>query len=127
MKRPLDTLPPNIPKRGLNLDEAAEYCGVGTRTLQRHGPEPIRIGERVVYDRVALDGWLDGLTCPAPATAGNPETELLRAIHERKAALRDQPRRAARKGAVVLGAQRTSARAASGRSRGARRDGATPE
>jgi hypothetical protein len=47
-------LPSNIPKRGLSVEEAAEYCGVSEPTLRRHGPAPAKIGERVIYDRVAL-------------------------------------------------------------------------
>jgi hypothetical protein len=84
-------LPPNIPKRGLSLAEAAEYCGVSDKTLQRHGPEPSKIGERNVYDRRALDQWLDTLA-HLPATGVNPledpEDLLLKAIHARKTALR---------------------------------------
>jgi hypothetical protein len=48
-------------KRGLSLDEAAEYCGVSGNTLTRHGPTPIKIGEHKVYDRRSLDHWLDQL------------------------------------------------------------------
>ena len=70
-------LPESIPPRGLSLDQAAEYCGVGTKTLQRHGPEPIRIGDRVIYDRVVLDAWLDRLTCPPTAPAVDPEALAL--------------------------------------------------
>ena len=83
----------NVPKRGLSLDEAAEYCGVSGNTLTRHGPAPIKIGERKVYDRRALDRWLDQLAgIPAPASAGDaPEDALLEAIHARKAALRHSP------------------------------------
>lgn len=87
-------LPPNIPKRGLSLAEAAEYCGVSDKTLQRHGPEPSRIGERAVYDRRVLDQWLDRLA-RLPTAAINPikdpEDLLLKAIHARKTALRHPP------------------------------------
>jgi hypothetical protein len=87
-------LPPNIPKRGLSLAEAAEYCGVSDKTLQRHGPEPSRIGERVVYDRRVLDRWLDTLARLPPGSdpgvnpIEDPEELLMRAIHARKTALR---------------------------------------
>lgn len=85
------TLPPNIPKRGLSLAEAAEYCGVSDKTLQRHGPEPSKIGDRTVYDRRVLDRWLDGLAhLPTIGTNSieNPEDQLLKAIRARKIALR---------------------------------------
>ena len=52
-------LPPNVPKRGLNLDEAAEYCGVSSNTLSRHGRPSIKIVDRKIYDRRSLDQWLD--------------------------------------------------------------------
>ena len=84
-------LPANIPKRGLSLAEAAEYCGVSPPTLTRHGPPPIKIGDRSVYDRRALDRWLDRLArlVPDDPIAGDPENSLLRAIHARKASLRN--------------------------------------
>jgi len=84
-------LPLNVPKRGLSLDEAAEYCGVSTNTLTRHGPAPIKIGDRKIYDRRALDRWLDQLAGIDPPQIGEdaaPEDALLEAIHARKAALR---------------------------------------
>jgi hypothetical protein len=87
-------LPSNIPKRGLTLAEAAEYCGVSDKTLQRHGPEPSKIGERNVYDRQVLDHWMDELA--RLPTSGNPiedpEEQLLKAIHARKNALRHPSR-----------------------------------
>ena len=84
-------LPANIPKRGLSLAEAAEYCGVSGTTLTRHGPPPTKIGDRSVYDRHVLDRWLDQLAGLAQGGAipNDPENELLQAIHARKAALRN--------------------------------------
>lgn len=79
-------LPLNLPKRGLSVDEAAEYCGVSRNTLTRHGPEPIKIGERSVYDRRALDRWLDQLS--GTATSTDPDDALMEAIHARAAAVR---------------------------------------
>jgi hypothetical protein len=89
-------LPSNIAKRGLSIDEAAEYCGVSSNTLLRHGPQPIKIGDRSIYDRRGLDRWLDelaGLATPTfgAAPADTPEETLLEAIHARKAALRHAP------------------------------------
>ena len=106
------SLPINIPKRGLSLAEAAEYCGVSDKTLQRHGPEPSKIGERVVYDRRVLDLWLDGLAhLPSPGVnpIEDPENLLLKAIDARKTALRHPPAKPQRKGAVVLAAPRPQA------------------
>jgi hypothetical protein len=87
-------LPINLPKRGLSKDEAAEYCGVSVNTLDRHGPTPTRIGDRVIYDRRVLDLWLDelagfmsGSRSVNPAIDA-PEEALLEAIHARQAAIR---------------------------------------
>jgi predicted DNA-binding transcriptional regulator AlpA len=88
-----DALPLNIPKRCLSLHEAAEYCGVSRNTLVRHGPSPIKIGDRNVYDRKGLDRWLDQLGghCTT-ALNDSPETTLIEAIHARKTALRHPAR-----------------------------------
>ena len=83
-------LPPNIPKRGLSLAEAAEYCGVSGNTLTRHGPPPIKIGDRSIYDRHTLDRWLDQLGGVVDELGHDPENALLRAIHDRKATVRDK-------------------------------------
>ena len=93
-------LPPNIPKRGLNLAEAAEYCGVSETTLTKYGPKPSKIGERTVYDLRVLNRWLDGLaSLPVGSETGanpDPAEELSRAIDERKAALRHPTRQSKR-------------------------------
>lgn len=57
----MTALPPGISPRGLNVKQAAEYCGVSKNHLLRHGPPPTRIGERRVYDKKLLDMWLDRL------------------------------------------------------------------
>ena len=105
-------LPSNIPKRGLSLAEAAEYCGVSDKTLQRHGPQPSKIGERVVYDRRVLDLWMDSLA-NLPSSGLNPiedpEDILLKAIHARKTALRHPTSKPQRKGTVVLATPRPPA------------------
>ena len=80
----MTALPGNIPKRGLALEEAAEYCGVSRNTMLRHGPKPLRIGERCVYDRRSLDLWLDKLA-GSPAAGSDPLGE---SIGARKNALR---------------------------------------
>jgi hypothetical protein len=95
-------LPPNIPKRGLSLAEAAEYCGVSDKTLQRHGPDPTKIGERVVYDRRVLDQWLDGLA-RLPSSGVNSI-----AIDARKTALRHATPKRQRKTPLLLATPRAS-------------------
>jgi len=40
---------------------AARYVGIGTSTLREVGPEPKRIGRRVLYDIRDLDRWADRL------------------------------------------------------------------
>jgi hypothetical protein len=84
-------LPLNVPKRGLSLDEAAEYCGVSGNTLTRHGPPGIKIGERKVYDRRALDRWLDQLAGSSQTAEDAPNEALMEAIHARKTAVRHSP------------------------------------
>lgn len=76
------TLLPKIQKRGFSLAEAAEYCGVSDKTLQRHGPEPSKIGDRTVYDRIALDRWMDGLL-PGRGYATRRTSFWRRSVNER--------------------------------------------
>jgi predicted DNA-binding transcriptional regulator AlpA len=61
-----DSLPPNLPPRGLNREAAAQYIGIGVGMFDRmvNGrrlPQPIRIGGRKVWDRFALDDAFDAL------------------------------------------------------------------
>lgn len=124
-------LPANIPKRGLNLSEAAEYCGVSDTTLTKYGPKPSKIGERNIYDIRVLDRWLDSIASLPIGVGSNriedPEQELLKAIHERKTALRRPSPRQTRKGALVLGPEGASAREIAGQSHRARGDGGAPQ
>jgi hypothetical protein len=54
---------PDIPKRGLSLKEAAEYCGTSPATISRYGPPATKIGKRrKIYDRRVIDRWLDQLS-----------------------------------------------------------------
>lgn len=54
--------------RGLRLDQAAEYVGVSAHTFDRHVPlNPISIGGAKVYDRKALDLWMDKQSGLVPA------------------------------------------------------------
>ncbi len=50
---------PAISPRCLSREQAACYLGIGRTLLKRIGPPPVRLGRRLVYDRVALDRWLD--------------------------------------------------------------------
>ena len=40
---------------------AARYLGIGTTSLREHGPQPKRLGGRVLWDRKDLDRWADAL------------------------------------------------------------------
>ncbi len=53
-----DSLP--YPPRGLSRDEAARYIGVGSSTFDRlveegRMPRPLRVGKRVLWDRLKLE------------------------------------------------------------------------
>lgn len=51
-----------IPPRLLTTQLAAEYCGVSADLFERHFGaiiEPVRIGRRKMWDRRAIDRWLD--------------------------------------------------------------------
>lgn len=64
---------------------AARYLGIGVTTLRHKGPEPKRIGARVLYDRRDLDRWADALN-GQPLDAGEREAEggdMLKRIRER--------------------------------------------
>lgn len=50
---------PGIEPRCLSREQAARYLGIGRTLLGRIGPPPVRLGRRLVYDRVDLDRWLD--------------------------------------------------------------------
>lgn len=48
------------PPRGLSREDAALYIGVGTTTFDRlveegRMPRPIRLGKRVIWDRIKLE------------------------------------------------------------------------
>ena len=50
----------SYPPRGLCREDAALYIGVGTTTFDRlvdegRMPRPIRIGKRVLWDRIKID------------------------------------------------------------------------
>jgi hypothetical protein len=64
--------------RGLSEKDAAAYCGVSPDSLRLHGPKPLRIGTRKVYDRKILDAWLDRLS---NVTAPSAEDQWMEAAH----------------------------------------------
>lgn len=50
-------------RRMLSVEQAAEYCGLSANTFRaRITVHPVQIGRRVLYDRAALDRWLDSLS-----------------------------------------------------------------
>jgi hypothetical protein len=66
-------LPRGMTPRLLSREAAAAYCGVGPETFeQRVGVTPLKcFGNRILYDRVALDLWLDQQSgLPAPGATG---------------------------------------------------------
>jgi hypothetical protein len=54
-------LPAGLTPRLLTTEQAAAYCGVGRDNFEaRVGVPPVKLfGNRVLYDRIALDRWLD--------------------------------------------------------------------
>ena len=56
-----DRLPSGMTPRLLTAEQAAAYCNVGRENFEaRVGVPPLRLfGARTLYDRVALDRWLD--------------------------------------------------------------------
>lgn len=53
--------PPLTPRMLSNI-EAAAYCGVSVNHFNAHvRVQPVKIGERKLWDREALDRWLDQL------------------------------------------------------------------
>ena len=62
---------PKLPPRMLSLPDAAAYCGVSGPTFKAHCPvKPIRLGERVLWDRERIDLWIDALSAPCSVGAG---------------------------------------------------------
>jgi hypothetical protein len=56
------TLPASLPPRLLTREQAAEYCGVSPNHFDQHcDVQPIRFGRRALFDRMALDEWIDKL------------------------------------------------------------------
>lgn len=56
-----------VEPRLLSKDEAASYCGLSVPTFVSACPViPIKIRTRVLYDRRALDTWVDSLAPDRP-------------------------------------------------------------
>lgn len=70
-----------FPPRCLDPEQAAAYCGISANMLRQYGPQPLRIGSRMVWDLRALDTWLDGLAGRPGAGAENEaERAMLEAL-----------------------------------------------
>lgn len=51
--------------RLLDRKGAAEYCGVSFNTFLAHVPvAPVHLGTKPLWDRHAIDAWLDGGNVP---------------------------------------------------------------
>jgi hypothetical protein len=53
---------PSLPlpsPRCLSREQAATYLGIGVTLLASLSVRPVRLGRRLLYDRVDLDAWLD--------------------------------------------------------------------
>jgi hypothetical protein len=67
-------LPPGMTPRLLSREEAAAYCGVSPNLFEeRVGIKPVRcFGARRLWDRVALDLWLDRVSGLSPTPGAKP-------------------------------------------------------
>jgi len=65
--------------RLLNTRTAAAYCGVTTGVLRKHGPLPIRLGNKNYFDTKVLDHWVDSLSKQGELFA---EDQALRALDD---------------------------------------------
>ena len=75
--------------RLLSRVDAAEYCGVSPSHFDKTVPlDPIHLGARRVWDREALDEWIESLTRNA-----SPDTDWLKVLHARKGQNKERPLR----------------------------------
>jgi predicted DNA-binding transcriptional regulator AlpA len=77
-----ESLPQNLPPRGLNRDAAAQYIGIGVGMFDQmvksgRMPQPIRIGGRKVWDRYAIDDAFDALSGGAPRASSTGWEDFL--------------------------------------------------
>ncbi len=57
LKAPLPDWP-----RLMSEDLAAAYLSISATMLRVHGPPPLRLGRRILFDRHHLDRWVDHLS-----------------------------------------------------------------
>ncbi len=68
-----------VEPRALDRARAAAYCGLSVGSFIARCPvRGAKVGARVIYDRRALDRWLDSLFGAAPQCA--PDMEILRRL-----------------------------------------------
>lgn len=71
-----------VPPRMLGLPDAAAYCGISGPHFKAHCPvRPLRLGDRVLWDRVQIDRWLDALSAPCSIVSGDDHLERLDRVH----------------------------------------------
>jgi hypothetical protein len=60
-----EALPPGLKPRLLDRSTAAAYCGVSVSTFLKHVPvNSVPIGSKRLWDRLALDRWIEGSPTP---------------------------------------------------------------
>jgi excisionase family DNA binding protein len=69
----------------LTVKEAATYVPVAKSTLDKlrvagGGPKFIKIGKRVLYDTIDIDGWMETLKRTSTADTGTPPARRLRRV-----------------------------------------------
>jgi hypothetical protein len=80
MTRPV--LPAGLTPRLLTAEQAAAYCSVGRENFEaRVGVPPLRVfGNRKLWDRVAIDRWLDKLSGIAENEAMDNEVDWAKVL-----------------------------------------------
>ena len=79
--------------RLLTAQDAAAYFRLGVKAFERLAIGRVSLGAKVLYDRFALDAYLDdlaGLARPSPATPADNDPEA--AFDRSRPALRNAPR-----------------------------------
>jgi hypothetical protein len=84
MSAPVRFALPDWP-RLMPVDLAAKYVGIGSTMLRESGPQPKRLGKRVLYDRQDLDRWVDGLDGQPlnPREREEESDDVLKRVQER--------------------------------------------
>jgi hypothetical protein len=79
MTRPV--LPAGLTPRLLTAEQAAAYCSVGRENFEaRVGVPPLRVFGRKLWDRVAIDRWLDKLSGIAEHEAMDNEVDWAKVL-----------------------------------------------